>query len=185
MSPDSHVNEAYHTCESSWVVRHVTQMDETCHTSEWVMSHIWMRHVSQVNGTCLAIEWPWLIHTCVNESCVWRVTWRVPWQMYLKRVCNTMASATSVTWCVPWLLQMCDVTHSHVEHASFICDMTMRHDHGHSYVPWPWHLQHLSPHVWHVTLWMCDVTHSYVGHGSFICAMASAMSIASCVTRLL
>ena len=43
------INESCHTYE--WVMSHiwmshVTHMNESCHTYEWVMSHIWMSHVS-------------------------------------------------------------------------------------------------------------------------------------------
>ena len=35
----------------------VTHMNESCHTCEWVMSHIWMSHVTHVNESCHACEW--------------------------------------------------------------------------------------------------------------------------------
>ena len=55
-------------------VSHVTHMNESCHTHEWVMSHIWMSHVSGVNESCHIDEWDmshiWRGHvTHVNESC--------------------------------------------------------------------------------------------------------------------
>jgi len=31
---------------------HVTHMNESCHTYEWVMSHIWMSHVTHMNESC-------------------------------------------------------------------------------------------------------------------------------------
>jgi len=31
---------------------HVTHMNESCHTYEWVMSHIWMGHVTHTNESC-------------------------------------------------------------------------------------------------------------------------------------
>ena len=36
---------------------HVTHMNESCHTYEWVMSHIWMRHVIHMNESCHTYEW--------------------------------------------------------------------------------------------------------------------------------
>jgi len=30
-----------------------SQMNESCRTDKWVMSHRWMSHVSQMNGSCL------------------------------------------------------------------------------------------------------------------------------------
>ena len=35
-------------------------MNESCHTYEWVMSHIWMSHVTHMNESC---------HIYMNESC--------------------------------------------------------------------------------------------------------------------
>ena len=57
---------------------HVTHMSESCHTYEWVMSHIWMSHVTHMSESCHTYEWVtshiwmsyitmWLVH--VNESC--------------------------------------------------------------------------------------------------------------------
>jgi len=47
---------------------------ESCHTYEWVMSHVWMSHVTCVNESCYTCEWVvslgWMSHvTRVNESC--------------------------------------------------------------------------------------------------------------------
>jgi len=38
---------------------YVTRMDESCHTHEWVMSHIWMSHVTPIDESV----------THMNESC--------------------------------------------------------------------------------------------------------------------
>jgi len=35
---------------------HVSHMNESCLTHEWVMSHIWMSHVSHMNESCLTYE---------------------------------------------------------------------------------------------------------------------------------
>jgi len=67
MSHITHVNESCHTYES--VVSHVwmsdvnesfgTHVNQSCHTYEWVTSHIWMRHMSHV----------WMSHvTHMNEA---------------------------------------------------------------------------------------------------------------------
>jgi len=43
----------------------VMYVNESCHTCEWVMSHMWMSHVTRVNGSCM-----WMSHvTRVNDSC--------------------------------------------------------------------------------------------------------------------
>ena len=33
-------------------VSHRYEINESCHTNEWVMSHVWMSHVSRVNKSC-------------------------------------------------------------------------------------------------------------------------------------
>jgi len=57
------MNESCHTYE--WVMphiwmSHVTHINKSCHTYEWVMSHIWMSHVTHINEA---------YHIDVNESC--------------------------------------------------------------------------------------------------------------------
>ena len=43
---------------------HITHMNKSCHTYEWVMSHMWMSHVTHMNQSC---------HTesCHTYGCVW------------------------------------------------------------------------------------------------------------------
>ena len=53
---------------------HVTSLNESCHTYEWVMSRIWMCQVTHMNESCHASEWVmsriWMSHvTYMNESC--------------------------------------------------------------------------------------------------------------------
>ena len=60
MSHVTHMNESCHTYE--WVMSHtwmshVTHMNETQHTSEWVMLHIWMRLSTLPNESCYTYEW--------------------------------------------------------------------------------------------------------------------------------
>ena len=76
MSHVTHMNESCHTCE--WVMSHiwmshVTHVNESCHICEWVMSHIWMSHVTHVNESCHTYEWVmshiWMSHvTRMSES---------------------------------------------------------------------------------------------------------------------
>ena len=51
-----------------------TQMNESCHTYEWVMPHIWMSHITHMNESCHTYEWVmshiWMSPvTHMNESC--------------------------------------------------------------------------------------------------------------------
>ena len=55
-----------HLMETSWM-SHVSHMNESCHTYEWVMSHIWMSHVTHMNESC---------HTYESHVCVHVRTWR-------------------------------------------------------------------------------------------------------------
>jgi len=55
------------------LLRHVTHMNESCRTYEWVMSHIWMSHVTRMNESCHTYEWfmsrTWMdYNTLMNES---------------------------------------------------------------------------------------------------------------------
>jgi len=59
-----HINESCHTFErviplnneSCHRYERVTHMNGSCHTYEWVMSHIWMRDVTHINGSCHKYE---------------------------------------------------------------------------------------------------------------------------------
>jgi len=60
---------------------HVTHMNESCHTYEWVMSHIWMSCVTHMNELCHRYEWgmshtyEWVMsHTC-HASRAWSQRW--------------------------------------------------------------------------------------------------------------
>ena len=46
-------------------------MNESCHTYEWVMSHIWMSHVTRMNKSCHTYEWVMSHrrHACSRETC--------------------------------------------------------------------------------------------------------------------
>jgi len=92
---------------------HATRMNESCHTYEWVMSHVSMSHVTQM-----------------NESC--RTDGRV--MSHLNGACHTYQWVMSHIWshivrvfCAVCLLKYawhaplrCDITHSSVWHDSFI-----------------------------------------------------------------
>jgi len=55
-------------------ISHITCMNHSWHTYEWVISHLWMRHVTCVNESCHTYEWVmshmWMSHVAhTNESC--------------------------------------------------------------------------------------------------------------------
>jgi len=47
-------------------IRHVTRVNESCHTYEYVMSHIWMSHVTHTNTACHTGEWV-KSHICISH----------------------------------------------------------------------------------------------------------------------
>jgi len=49
---------------------HVTHMNESCHTYEWVMSHVWTSHVTHMNESCHTFESCHTYESChPYESC--------------------------------------------------------------------------------------------------------------------
>jgi len=149
-------------------MRHVTHMNESCPTHEWVVSQIWISRVTHkgTSASCLWHDSSTLIHEYTHEHIG-------DLHLLLSR-----DAYTCVTWwhdsftCVPWLIRMCSKTHSY--------DMT------HSHV---WHADMTHPHLYHDSLacferlihltstfvpWLirmcrkthsCDMTHSHVWHG--------------------
>jgi len=58
-----------------WMSR-ITNMNESCRTDDWVMSHMWMSHVTHANQSCRAYEWVlshvWMSHvTNTNDLYEW------------------------------------------------------------------------------------------------------------------
>ena len=73
----SYVTET-HSCHTyEWVTSHiwmirVANMNESCHTCEWVMSQIWMSHVTHMNESFRKYElsYIWMRRVAnMNESC--------------------------------------------------------------------------------------------------------------------
>ena len=48
----SHLMSHIRMTKSHAYMRHVSRMNESCLTNEWVMSHEWMSHVSRTNESC-------------------------------------------------------------------------------------------------------------------------------------
>ena len=70
-SPIWDMNES---CHARRVMSHLTIVNKSCHTCEWVMSHVRMSHGTHVNESWHTCEWVmahmWMSHgTHVNESC--------------------------------------------------------------------------------------------------------------------
>ena len=122
----------------------------------WVMSDVWL---------------VWFFRNWCSTKTVFRILAPPHWATLCATTSSPLFNTSGVTCvchdsfiCVPWLLQMCDMTHSHVWHGSFTC------------VTWLIHMCYMAhSHVWHDSFtcetWfihMCDMTHSYVRHDSFI-----------------
>jgi len=76
-----------------WISHHISHINESCLTYQWVMSHISMSHVSHINESCLTYQWVmshiWISHVShINESCLtyqWVKpdVWRSPLSVFL------------------------------------------------------------------------------------------------------
>ena len=159
---------------------HGTHTNESSHTYEWIMSHIWMFYLSRLkrreaDEALLQVQLgarvcdvthssvqhdSYLTHSFVCHDSFGCVTWLI-------LMCNMNHS---YKWHdslvrVTWLVHMCDMTRSYVWHDSFLC------------VTWPIRTSDMTHwYVWHDSFicatWlvhMCDMTRSYVRHTSVIC----------------
>jgi len=140
------VTSLIHTCYSRshvWM-SHVTHMNESYHTDEWVMSHI----------SCNSFIRVWLIHTCLTHSYVFHSFIRVINELFIVMShisCNSYE----------WLSHTCDLTPIHM------CDMTQ------SYHTDEWVMSHISCNSF-IRVWLihtCDqwVIHSHVTHMNESC----------------
>jgi len=84
----THIIESYHTCEGVtlwlWVI---TATTESCHTREWVMSHIWMSHFTYMDESGQTYGWV-MSHT---------------WQSHVTNVIESLSSeepidVTALAW---------------------------------------------------------------------------------------
>jgi len=128
---------------------HVTHMNESCHTYEWVMSHICMSHVTHMNESCQVYKWVtsymneschtyewdmshiWLSHvTHMNESCPTYVTSHLSIRRFLVRGKAVMALIRMDMSHMKWVLShvwmspewvMSHIRMSHVTHKNETC----------------------------------------------------------------
>jgi len=119
MSPVSHLWKSHgaDTCES-------------CHTYEWVMSHI---RRSRTNTSCDTLEHIWMHHvTHMNESPLF---WRAPWLMRARHGSFTPLCLTWLirvyTWHDPFIGIKCNsyVWHDVTSSMNESCHNTMQHTH--------------------------------------------------------
>ena len=92
----------------------VTHMNESCHTYEWVMSHIWMSPVTHMNESCHTYEW--VTSRAIPSHCTLHS--RVPPQ-------NKRHSHSTYDWVMSRLNESCHMWMSH--DVSRSCQMSMRH----------------------------------------------------------
>ena len=155
-----------YACALSHSYVNATHLNESCHTYEWVMSHLWM--TSRYICVCS------LAFICVAHSYVWH------------DLCMCDMTYSLLQEPSPLLFHACDMTHSYVRHDSFIrvtwlidtFDMTRAYVWHDSFilVTWLIHACDMThSYVWHdlfmrVTWLMhtCDMNHSYVRHDSCI-----------------
>jgi len=90
------MNESYHTYE--WIISHIwmshgTHVNELCHT----MSHIWMNLVIHLNGSCHTYEWVMSrTYDASITSHVWMCHLSYEWDMTHTYECAT--SYMNETW---------------------------------------------------------------------------------------
>ena len=124
---------------------HVTHMNESWHTYEWVMSHIWMSHVTRMN-----VEWFDELIFHHSFMCSYELVESWWFDEHMKE-----------SWyehiCVPWLLTEGSLA-SYVCHDSFICVPWLLH----VLIPWllhvlvvsfMWWYEHMKE-SWHTYEWV-------------------------------
>ena len=159
----------------SQFMSHVTRMNESCQTYEWVMSHIWMRDVIHAYVTWLSSTWRDVFLCDVTDFCV---TWLIPNRRdsFARHVTRFYVTWLTLRWLIlVWCHTfLSDVTHSYVTwlnstwRDSFLCDVThfclmsLNLKWRDSFI------RHVTQFyvTWLILMWrdafLFDVTHSYV-----------------------
>ena len=112
------MNESWHrgTTSLNELRSHVTRMNESCHTYEWVMSHVWRSHVTRMNESCHTYEWVTsYIWKHTNES--WHRGW-TSFNMWRSHGTKSFPNGCGDLWGI-WV--MAYVRMRHVTHINKSC----------------------------------------------------------------
>ena len=132
----AHVNESWH---------HVTHMNESCHTYEWVMSHKWVSHVTHTNESCHTYEWV-MSHTYKwVMSHIW--VSHVTWEINMSHIWMSHVTPMNESWHV-WM--------GHGTHEEVMAHLNESLHMGRSHGKYEWIMAHVNE-SWHI--WMSHVTH--------------------------
>ena len=115
----SHATQTNYS-QVSFGMSHVTHMNESCHTYEWVVSHIWMRHVTNTNELCHTYERV-ISHVGMRHVTHRNVTWTTQWLCVRMRhipmwhvICLAGNMHTHTQRLCERHIPMCDMTHTMV-----------------------------------------------------------------------
>jgi len=137
-----------HPYMTSWM-RHVTHMNESCHTYECVMSHIWMRHVTHMNESCHTYEW-FMSHLWMRH-----VSHRMRPVAYAWRSVYDTDSQTLYLSIWPWHTDIYPLTH--------IVPCYMKLTHRHCTILYHTDTQTLYP-LTHIMPFYMTLTHKHCTH---------------------
>ena len=145
----SRINEPSHISMS------MPYTNESCHTYEWVMSHMWMSHVTHMNESCHTYEWV--------MSHIWMRLAGYEWVMshiwMSHGTYKSVVSHTNKSQIMPHMNQAYGITTIHVNESCHSSEWVMSH------------------------IWMSHVTHAY-GEQRFMSIMNEPWHIwTSHVTR--
>ena len=147
----------------------VTHMNESCHTHEWVISHIWMSHVTHMNELCLTKECPIAIlysrPLCFQMSHV----------THMNVSCHTLDWVMSHTWTshVTHMNESCH-THERVISHTGIRHVTRMNASCQAYEC----ISHTYTCVMsHTLMWTSHICHTYEPHMNGTCNKLSTCSL--------
>jgi len=98
-----------------WRVRHVSHMNEPCHTCKWIMSRIRMSHATNLSESCLTLRVSWLTWAMCGT---WLIGYSCHAVLYVLRECHAGTCGTRPT--LTHMGHMWDITYGpYVGHYSF------------------------------------------------------------------